>query len=163
MKGLEELRQGLADFLEKKGVEAVTAWGPERRLRAGGAVAAVSLRGMESGPPGFQDYLGERYNEKEGCWEELYGKRVELTFGLDLYAAAAEEAQKGLDALQLALGEKGPAGLCPVGLTVGETTYQAGSGRYVCPVEARFSAWATAVSREDGAFLDFEVRGDSGV
>lgn len=161
MKGLQELRQALAAFLRERGVEAVTAWGPERRMKAGEAVAAVSLRGFESGAPGFQDYLGERYNDQEGCWEELYGKRVELTFGLDLYAATAEGVQAGLDALSAALGEKGPAGLCPVGLSAGETVYQSGSGRYFCPVQARFSAWATAVSREEGSFLDFEVRGET--
>ena len=125
MKGLQELRGALAGFLREHGLEAVTAWGPERRPRAGGPVAAVSLRGFESGPPGFQDYLGERYDEAKGGWEELYGKRVELTFGLDVYAA-----------------------------------FQSGSGRYCCPVQARFWVWAVAVSREDGAFLDFEVRGE---
>lgn len=161
MKGLQELREALAAFLKERGLEAVTAWGSERRLRPGGPVAAVSLRGLESGPPGFQDYLGERYNAQAGCWEELYGKRVELTFGLDVYAATAEGVQAGLDALHAALGEKGPAGLCPVGVSVGETAYQSGSGRYFCPVQAKFSAWAVAISREDGSFLDFEVRGES--
>ncbi len=160
MKGLQELRGALAGFLREHGLEAVTAWGPERRPRAGGPVAAVSLRGFESGPPGFQDYLGERYDEAKGGWEELYGKRVELTFGLDVYAASAQGVQAGLDILQEALGEKGPAGLYPVGLTVGETAFQSGSGRYCCPVQARFWVWAVAVSREDGAFLDFEVRGE---
>lgn len=160
MKGLQELRDALAAFLRERGLEAVTAWGPEGRLRAGEPVAAVSLRGFESGPPGFQDYLGERYNEDSGCWEELYGKRVELTFGLDVYAASAEGVQAGLDVLHAALGERGPAGLRPVGVSVGETVYQSGSGRYFCPVQARFSAWAAAVSREDGSFLDFEVRGE---
>lgn len=160
MKGLQELRGALAAFLKERGLEAVTAWGPERRLRAGEPVVAVSLRGFESGAPGFQDYLGERYNTEAGCWEELYGKRVELTFGLDVYAASAEGVQAGLDALQAALGEKGPAGLCPVGVSAGETAFQNSGGRYFCPVQARFSAWAVAVSREDGAFLDFEVRGE---
>ena len=72
MKGLQELRGALAGFLREHGLEAVTAWGPERRPRAGGPVAAVSLRGFESGPPGFQDYLGERYDEAKGGWEELW-------------------------------------------------------------------------------------------
>lgn len=160
MKGLQELRDALAGFLNGRGLEAVTAWGTGRRLRAGEPVAAVSLRGFESGAPGFQDYLGERYNAEAGCWEELYGKKVELTFGLDLYAATAEGVQAGLDRLHEALGEKGPAGLCPVGLFAGETVFQSGSGRYFCPVQAKFSAWAVAVSREDGSFLDFEVKGE---
>lgn len=160
MKGLQELRQKLAEHLEKNGLPAVTAWGTERRLRPGRAVAAVSLRGFESGPPGFRDYLGERYNTERGCWEELYGKRVELTFGLDVYGATAEEVQRGLDTLSGILEGDGPEGLRAAGFSAGETVYDGESRRYCCPVKARFSVWATAVSREDGAFLDFEVRGE---
>jgi hypothetical protein len=161
MKGTQELRQSLAEYLEGQGLSAVTAWEETRRLRPGGVVAAVSLRGMESGPPGFQDYLGERYDEEAGQWEELYGKRVELTFGLDLSAATAEEVQAGVDTLAAALDQGGPEGLRPVGLSVGETSYDQSAKRYVCPVQAKFQAWAVAVTREDGSFLDFEVKGEN--
>ena len=161
MKGVQELRQRLARHLENKGLEAVTAWGESRRLRPGGAVAAVSLRAMESGQPGFQNYLGERYNAESGCWEELYGKRVELTFGLDLYAATAEEVQAGLDTLSAALSEEGPEGMEPVSFSTGETVYRQEDRRYFCPVQAKFGVWAVAVAREDGYFLDYEVRGES--
>ena len=134
-------------------MEAVTAWTPERRLRPGKAVVAVSLRKLESGPPGFQNYLGERYNQETEQWE--------LTFGLDVYAATAQEVQAGLEVLGTALEQRGAAGMAPVELSAGETEYQSESRRYVCPVQARFSAWATAVSRGEGEFLDFEVRGES--
>lgn len=163
MRGIQELRQSLADYLREKGLAAVTAWSQEGRGPAGKAVAAVSLRGLESGPPGFQDYLGERYDEGTGRWEELYGKKVELTFGLDLCAATAQGVQEGLDALSAALGEEGPRGLRPVAFSAGETAYDGGSRRYVCPVQARFMAWCTAVAAEDGVFTDFEVRGETKV
>lgn len=160
MKGLQELRQALAEQLRKRGVEAVTAWGPEKRRAPGKAMVVVSLRRAESTPPGFQGYLGERYDPVKGRWEELYGKRVELLFGLDVYAESAEEVQAGLDALGAALEDQGPAGMTAVEVSMGETAYQSGSRRYVCPVEARFSAWATAVRGEEDSFLDFEVRGE---
>lgn len=163
MRGVQEMRKRLAEYLEANGLPAVTAWGPERRMRPGAAVAAVSLRGFESGAPGFRDYLGERYDPEEGCWEELYGKRVELTFGLDLYGAGAEEVQRGLDVLGELLDRGGPEGLRVEGLSAGETVYDGESRRYRCPVQAKFSVWATAVSREDGAFLDFEVRGEKNI
>lgn len=161
MKGVQELRRALAEYLEGKGLEAVTAWGEGRRPRPGGVIAAVSLRGMESGEPGFQSYLGERYNGESGCWEELYGKRVELTFGLDLYAATAEEVQAGLDVLSAALSGGGPEGMEPVGFSTGETLYRQAERQYFCPVQARFGVWAVAAAREDGSFLDFEVRGEN--
>lgn len=160
MNGLEELRQAVVDFLNAHGLPAVTAWGEERRLRPGNALAAVSLRSMECGVPGFQDYLGERYNEETGQWEELYGRRAELTFGVDVYGATAEAVRAGVNTLSLALSREGPAGLRPVDLHVGETAYRENDRRYMCPAQVRFAAWLAAVTGEDGSFLDFEVKGE---
>lgn len=86
MRGLEELREATAEYLQASGVDAVTAWSSAERVRRTGAVAVVSLRGCEGGPAGFRDYLGERYDPERKVWEELYGRRAELTLGLDLYA-----------------------------------------------------------------------------
>lgn len=159
MKGLQEMGQRLAAYLEENGLPAVEAWGEESRERPGRAVAAVGLRGFESGPPSFLDYLGERYDPGRGCWEELYGKRVEATFGLDVYGGTAGEVRRGLELLA-GLLERGLEGLRPVGFSAGETVYDGESRRYRCPVQARFLVWATAVSRGEETFLDFEVRGE---
>ena len=163
MTGTEELRRNLAEYLKKNGLEAVAAWGGQARLRAGEPVAAVSLRAYEGGTPGFQDYLGERYDEETGRWVELYGKRVKLTFGLDLYAGTAQEVQMGLDLLVDALGKGGPAGLRPVAFSAGETAYRAEAKRFCCPVHVGFEAWSYARADEDGAFVDFTVRGETKV
>jgi len=160
MKGIRALRQTLAEYLTGHGLNAVTAWGEGRRLIPGKAVAAVSLRGLKSEGAGLQNYLGEAYNAETGQWEERYGKKVELTFGLDLYAATAEEVQAGVDALREILDGGGPAGLACGELTVGETGYRQEDRRYMCPVQAVFQVWAVAAAREDGTFLDFTVRGE---
>ena len=83
--GLDKIRERMADYLNAQGVAAVTAWPAEERLRREGAVAAVTLRACQAGPAGFQSYLGERYNQETEQWEEIYGRKVQLTFGLDLY------------------------------------------------------------------------------
>ena len=83
---LDQVRERMAEFLRGQDIDAVCAWPEEARVRRDHVAAAVSLRACQGGPGGFQDYLGERYNEAAGRWEELYGKRVKLTFGLDLYA-----------------------------------------------------------------------------
>ena len=163
MKGVQELRQELAGYLTQHGLEAMPAWGEEKRQRLGKAVAAVSLRGMECKGSGLQDYLGERFDRESGQWEELYGKTVELTFGLDVYAATAEEVHSGLELLIAALDRDGPAGMKVVELSLGEPVYKQESKGYVCPVQGRFQVWAVAVDREDGSFLDFEVRGENKV
>lgn len=163
MKGVQELRQELAGYLTEHGLEALPAWGEEKRQRMGHAVAAVSLRGMECKGSGLQDYLGERFDRESGQWEELYGKTVELTFGLDVYAATAEEVHRGLELLTAALDRDGPGGMKVVELSLGEPAYKQESKGYVCPVQGRFQVWAVAVDREDGSFLDFEVRGENKV
>ena len=163
MKGVQELRQELAGYLTEHGLEAVPAWREEKRQRMGNAVAAVSLRGMECKGSGLQDYLGERFDRESGQWEELYGKTVELTFGLDVYASTAEEVHRGLEVLTAALDRDGPGGMKVVELNVGEPSYKQESKGYMCPVQGRFQVWAVAVDREDGSFLDFEVRGENKV
>ena len=164
MAGLDEIRSRMAAFLAEQGLEAVTAWPEVRRSRRNGAAIAVSLRSCEGGPAGFQDYLGERYNQDTGRWEELYGRRVKLTFGLDLYAAqrsgGAAAIDRALDTLSAALNGPGPDGLDILEFSAGETEFQEDSELYHCPVEAVCQARLYAVADEGGAFLDFEIRGE---
>ena len=104
--GLEAIRERMAEYLKGQGVAAVPAWPGAARERQDGPVTAVSLRRCQTGPAGFQDYLGERYNESTGLWEEWYGRQATLTFGLDLYAPAREDGealQAAFDALAAAL------------------------------------------------------------
>ena len=164
MAGLDEIRERMAAFLTEQGLDAVTA-GPERgRTKRARAAAAVSLRSCEGGPAGFQDYLGERYNLDTGRWEELYGRRVKITFGLDLYAArrsgGAAAIDQALDTLSAALNGPGPDGLNILEFSIGETQFREDSGLYHCPVEAVCQARLYAVADEGGTFLDFEIRGE---
>ena len=109
--GLEAIRERMAEYLKGQGVAAVPAWPGAARERQDGPVTAVSLRRCQTGPAGFQDYLGERYNESTGLWEEWYGRQATLTFGLDLYAPAREDGealQAAFDALAAALLAGGP-------------------------------------------------------
>ena len=78
----QTVRERMAEFLNRKGVEAVCAYPDGGRTRRDGAVAAVSVRACQGGPEGFRDYLGERYDEATGQWQELYGRRITLTLGL---------------------------------------------------------------------------------
>ena len=80
----QTVRERMAEFLNRNGVEAVCAYPDSGRTRRDGVVAAVSVRACQGGPEGFRDYLGERYDEATGQWQELYGRRITLTLGLDL-------------------------------------------------------------------------------
>ena len=163
MTGLDKIRELVTSCLVEAGIEAVTAWGPDDKKRREGVVAAVSLRGCQGGPGGFQDYLGERYNPGTGRWEELYGRKARLTFGLDLYAAGrdgGDQCQAAFDKMADALENGAPLGLSLESLSRKETVFDGELGLFRCPVEAVCQAWLYAVADEGGAFLDFEVRGE---
>lgn len=160
--GLEHIRQVMAEFLRERGVQAVTAWPGSLRQEREEPVVVVSVRGCKAGPAGFQDYLGERYDERTGRWEERYGKRAELTFGLDIYAperGGGEAVQAAFDALAGALILGGPPGLDLQEFSCGQTVRDPESRRLKRPVEAVCTAWLCAVTDVGGAFVDFELRG----
>ena len=161
--GLEQLREQMAEYLTACGVPATAAWPAEERLRREGPVAAVTLKGCQAGPAGFQSYLGERYNPESGQWEEIYGRKVRLTFGLDLYALpqAGEAAlQTALDILTQACAGAGPEGLAIQEFSSGETAYDGDSRLLRKPAQAVCTAYLYAITEADGTFLDFEIRGE---
>lgn len=160
--GLDAVRERMADYLTAQGVEAVTAWPGQERMRRTGPVTVVSLRSCQAGPAGFQDYLGERYNGETGLWEELYGRKAVLTFGLDLYASAegdGADLQTAFDALAEALTRGGPQGLTVQEFSCGETEYDGQARLRKRTAQAVCQAYLYAVARPDGEFLEFELRG----
>ena len=160
--GIEAVRERMADYLNARGVAATAAWPGEGRKDQTGCMVAVSLRGCQVGPAGFQDYLGERYDEGTGLWQELYGRRAKLTFGLDLYAPAQGDGaalQAAFDALAAALAQGGPEGLAVEEFSCGETIYDQRARLLKRPAQAVCAAYLCAAEGPDGIFTEFEVRG----
>jgi hypothetical protein len=160
--GLDDILGRMADYLTAQGVEAVAAWPGQARLERTRPVVVVSLRGCQAGAAGFQDYLGERYNETTGLWEELYGRRATLTFGLDLYAPAEgteDGMQRAFHDLAQALTKGGPEGLTVQEFSCGETAYDSGGRLLKRTAQAVCLAYLYAVAEPGGVFLDFELRG----
>ena len=160
--GLERIRQVMADYLVSRGIAAVTAWPMSPRQAREEPVVVVSVRGCRAGPASFQNYLGERYDEASGRWEERYGKKAELTFGLDIYAPEKGDGgmlQEAFDALAGVLVLGGPEGMELREFSCGQTVRDAESRRLKRPVEAVCTLWLCAVADAGGAFVDFELRG----
>ena len=82
---LNALREQVAEQLRQAGVNAVTGMESARASRWREAVAAVSLMRVVCAPGGFKDYLGT-HQEENGLERELYGREVELTLALDIFA-----------------------------------------------------------------------------
>ena len=160
--GLEKIRQTMADYLNQRGVPAVTAWPMEPRQVREEPVAVVSLRGCRAVGASFQDYLGERFDQESGRWEERYGKKAQITFGLDLYAPEQGDGaclQAAFDTLAGALLLGGPEGMELQEFSCGATLRDPASRRLKRPVEAVCAVWLCAVADGGGAFIDFELRG----
>ena len=161
---LQKVQDRMAEYLLQNGVEAVCAYPSGEWPQRSGAVAAVSVRTWQGGPGGFQDYLGDRFDESSGVWQELYGKHITITFGLDLYAPwpeGAEAIQTAFDKLAQVLQQGGPPGLKMLELSCGETQFDREAGLCRRAVEARCQGYLYAVAEEGGGFLDFIVRGES--
>ncbi len=155
-------RTAAAEQLRAAGLDAVEAMEPERAPRRRGPALAVALAGVSCGSGGFQNYLGTE-ETAEGGRRELYGRAVELTLRLDVFAprdggasACREAAERAAEELLL----RGAAGVPVNGLSMGETEYLEAEGLYRLAVRCRCGAWIAAWAVEDGGRLtDFEVRG----
>lgn len=160
--GMETVRERMAEYLREQGIDAKTAWPDQTGPEDESPIVVVSLRSCEVGPTGFWDYLGERYNEETGLWEELYGKRAELIFGLDLYAdkmSGGEGLQAAFDALAGALARGGPDGLTIRSFSSEESGYDRQARRMKRTVQAVCTVCLYAAGQPEDTFVDFEVRG----
>ena len=159
--GIDGLCQAMADYLTGRGVAAIAAW-PMALRKEEGPVAVVTLRGCRAESAGFQDYLGERFDEEKGLWEELFGKKASVTLGLDLYAREKEDGQslrQAFDRLAEALILGGPEEVRVEEFSCGETAYDGESRRLKKPVQAVCSVYLSAAAPGGGEFVDFELRG----
>ena len=158
----QAVREQMAAFLRQQGVDAVCAYPEERRRQRSGPVAAVSLRACQGGPGGFRDYLGERYDERTGLWQELYGRKAALTFGLDLYAPRGQGdvgIQTAFDQVVQAFAQGAPQGLAVQEVACGETVYDGQAKRMKRPAQVVCQAYLYAAAQPGGLFTDFELRG----
>lgn len=159
---LNALRQSAVELLREYDVYAVTAMEPESRKRWDGPVAAVSLNRVMCAAGGFKDFLGLRDNPDTGGQDELYGRGVEITLGLDLYAprnGGESACRQAADLLAEALTCRGVGGLSVEELRTDRVEFLERDGLYHLPVTCICRGWLVAAVDSSGAFADFEVKG----
>ncbi len=160
--GLDQIGSRIATHLEQMGMCAVTSWDGGNRLERDCPVVAVSLRGCQSKNGSFANYLGEQLNSDTGGWEEIYGRRVTLTMGLDLYATVAVgecAIVQAFDQMVEGLTTNGLDGMNLVTISCGETVYDEGERLLKRTVEGEWDIYLYAVCAEGDSFLDFRVKG----
>ena len=159
---LNALREQVAEQLRQAGVNAVTGMESARASRWREAVAAVSLSRVVCAPGGFQDYLGT-HQEENGRERELYGREVELTLALDIFAprdGGESACQEAAEAAAESLVCHGAAGLNALEIQAGQVEFLDKEGLYRQKTTCRCRAWLVArMDDGGGAFADFEVKG----
>ena len=159
---LNALRQDIVALLQEYGLYAVTAMDSDSRRKWDGPVSAVSLSRVVCAAGGFRDYLGQRKNPDTGDMDELYGKAVELTFSLDLYAprnGGEHACQEAAAIMAEALACRSLNGLSVREMQTGQVEFMERDGLYRMPVSCTCKGWMVAVVDNSGAFVDFEVKG----
>ena len=159
---LNSLRQAVAEQLRQAGLNAVTAMESARASRWREPVTAVSLNRVVCAPGGFKDYLGVQTDRETGTERELYGREVELTLALDIYAprdGGGSACQQTAETVTETLVCQGAAGLNALEIQAGQVDFLESTGLYRLPVSCRCKAWLVAAMESGGAFVDFEVKG----
>lgn len=154
--------EGVRDWLEQRGIPALDGWSGQARRRVTQPVCVVSVEEYTAASGGFEHYLGERFDEKTARWEELYGRRIELKLGLDLYApkqGCQQELQQLLERIISALTLEAPQGLQVEKIICGNLRWEEQSRLLKRQMSAVCTAWLLAARSEGGEFLDFELRG----
>ena len=152
----------MAAFLAERGLPVRAGWSDTERIPLTEPLVLVTLRSYETGHGGFAHYLGERYNEETAAWEECYGRKAEVELGLDLVAperCSREELGKLMERVAGTLAVEAPEGIQIKSLSCGATEWDEKQRCLRRQVSAACTAWLLALSREEGEFLDFELRG----
>lgn len=163
---LDELQGQLAERLSRNGLESMAAWPIERRAGVDGPVVLVSLEKMTCVPAGLQDYLGQRLNEATGQWQDLHGRRAQLTFTLDILAephVGAQACREAFDRLVCCFQMEKPTGLSVKELSGEELEYDEKEGLLKLRCRLECEGWLCTAGDEAGTFLDFTLRGDVNV
>lgn len=159
---LNALRGSVVTLLEEYGLCAVTAMESSARKSRDCPVAAVSLSKVVCAAGGFKDYLGLRHNRDTGLEDEVYGKAVEITLGLDLYTprnGGESACQQAFGVMAEALSCHGAGGLSVTELRSGSVEFLERDGLYRLPVSCTCKGWLVAAVDSSGTFVDFEVKG----
>ncbi len=157
MNGLEQVKEAIAAALERAGLRAVTAYGPEKLAKYDGPVVAVGLRRGECRQAGLWDYLGESGGG------EVYGRRLDISLSLDAWAEAeigAERCQQALERAYEAALDGLPAGIRPGEMVWEEVKWDKETGMFLRRGTLRCGAYLLATVREEtGELTDFILKG----
>ena len=149
---LNSLREDVAQQLRQAGLNAVTGMESARAPRWREAVTAVSISKVVCAPGGFKDYLG-LHRDADGTQREVYGREVELTLALDIFAprdTGESACQAAAETVAETLVCQGVAGLNALELQAGQVEFLENQGLYRQKTTCRCKAWLVARMDDGG-------------
>ena len=154
---LDTVLDAVTAMLKNAGVTAVREYPGEILERPAAPTVCVGVKSGKSLPAGMGDYLGtENVN---GAVREVYGTKLELVVGLDVYSPEAAGCAACFESISSAFAAP-PDGLKLRALVCGETEPDEVTELFRCRCEAHCLAVLTRTVSEDGAeFTDFVLRG----
>ncbi len=147
----------VVDLLTAAGIAAGREYAGQAGEAFGAPAVRVGVKKSTLRSAGCGDYLG--VDSTGGTETELYGCRLELTLGFDVFAPDARSGEQCWEAVCAAL-QNAPAGLKIRALSLGGAGYDPATERVLCRGEAECMAYLIRTAPEDGgAFTDFILRG----
>lgn len=159
---LSGLQESMTEYLKGQGVLALSAWPKQDRQVQETPLAVVRVKEVEAVPAGFQNYLGEAFDEVTHRWQEAYGQRVTVKFGLDLYSPVKrgeEGCRSLLDQVAGSLQQGSPDGLSVEKWSMGETSFDTAGGMFRGRMQVVCRAMVMMQTDGEGTFQGFEVKG----
>lgn len=149
---------------EKTGNTSVKIFPAGAKKRYEDPVITVGLKAGSGVSAGFAEYLGERYDERTSSYFETYGKRLELTLGIDVYSPNNSNfgADKCLEIVSVIMGAvpEFQSGIRVKKITCGETGFDMSTGMFLCPVEMECTCVFYAEKLDDEELTAFRLRGE---
>lgn len=157
---LDSVTSAVTQTLQTAHIPAVSAY-PSHGLDPDRAVVCVSVQKCECLSGAFAEYLGLSYDDFDNRIE-LYGQRLDLVLGLDIYAPH-DDGPESCSSLFLQISQALhalPSGLRVRKLSAGNAAPDKTTGLFHCPVALHCRALLIARADPDsGEFLDFVLKG----
>lgn len=164
MAELDSILSAVCDTLESKKISAAISrypYGGKKQHEA--PVVTVGLKSGSTAPSGFAEYMGQRYDRVTDTYNEIYGKRLDMSFAIDIYSPKSQAYGAGR-CLEI-FGEIAeacsslPSGIRVKEILCGETKYDTAVNMFCCQAELKFTAFLYAEQTGDAEFLDFVLKG----
>lgn len=159
MKELRQIRDAVIAALRDGGLAAEAAFPPKWAAEQKTPLATVAVGAVEGKNIGLCGYLGET-RDPSGEVREVYGKRLEGTVTVDVWAERATECQDGGEIAAAVLLGGLPQGIRPGELSWEAMAWDRETGLFLRRGRLRCEALFLAEAGEDsGVFLDFILKG----